>query len=153
MHFCQRHCSQFFFFQAEDGIRDVAVTGVQTCALPISWFGPRRSIVSVSVVLVGLGPIGVGMGRLLRARSDVALVGAADIDPQKAGWDLGEILEGPPLGVTVSGSVGAALAARPQVAVLATGSRLPAIAPQIYELIEGGCSVVSTSEELSYPSR
>src|SRR2546429_7320182 len=27
-----------FFFQAEDGIRDVAVTGVQTCALPISWF-------------------------------------------------------------------------------------------------------------------
>src|SRR5687768_18614757 len=26
----------FFFVQAEDGIRDVAVTGVQTCALPIS---------------------------------------------------------------------------------------------------------------------
>src|SRR2546429_6944015 len=26
----------YFFFQAEDGIRDVAVTGVQTCALPIS---------------------------------------------------------------------------------------------------------------------
>src|SRR2546429_2331765 len=29
------HWSGFFFFQAEDGIRDVAVTGVQTCALPI----------------------------------------------------------------------------------------------------------------------
>src|SRR6266436_10179611 len=29
-------CCFFFFFQAEDGIRDVAVTGVQTCALPIS---------------------------------------------------------------------------------------------------------------------
>src|SRR2546422_1176923 len=29
----------FFFFQAEDGIRDVAVTGVQTCALPISSSG------------------------------------------------------------------------------------------------------------------
>src|SRR2546422_3800243 len=28
----------FFFFQAEDGIRDVAVTGVQTCALPICRF-------------------------------------------------------------------------------------------------------------------
>src|SRR5438445_11855810 len=26
----------FFFFQAEDGIRDIGVTGVQTCALPIS---------------------------------------------------------------------------------------------------------------------
>src|SRR5207237_5343570 len=28
--------SFFFFFQAEDGIRDSSVTGVQTCALPIS---------------------------------------------------------------------------------------------------------------------
>src|SRR2546427_1358187 len=27
----------FFFFQAEDGIRDLTVTGVQTCALPICW--------------------------------------------------------------------------------------------------------------------
>src|SRR5205823_6863792 len=30
----------FFFFQAEDGIRDKLVTGVQTCALPI-WIGGR----------------------------------------------------------------------------------------------------------------
>src|SRR2546429_3167210 len=30
-----RRGSFLFFFQAEDGIRDVAVTGVQTCALPI----------------------------------------------------------------------------------------------------------------------
>src|SRR2546426_9361108 len=29
--------SWFFFFQAEDGIRDYKVTGVQTCALPISF--------------------------------------------------------------------------------------------------------------------
>src|SRR3989475_1389483 len=29
--------SVFFFFQAEDGIRDLTVTGVQTCALPISY--------------------------------------------------------------------------------------------------------------------
>src|SRR5437762_4127522 len=29
----------FFFFQAEDGIRDTSVTGVQTCALPISLAG------------------------------------------------------------------------------------------------------------------
>src|SRR2546427_12535856 len=28
-------CCFFFFFQAEDGIRDLTVTGVQTCALPI----------------------------------------------------------------------------------------------------------------------
>src|SRR3712207_1653030 len=34
----------FFFFQAEDGIRDIGVTGVQTCALPISSYtNPRLS--------------------------------------------------------------------------------------------------------------
>ena len=31
-----------FFFQAEDGIRDWSVTGVQTCALPISLFTDTR---------------------------------------------------------------------------------------------------------------
>src|SRR2546430_8178174 len=30
-----------FFFQAEDGIRDLTVTGVQTCALPILWLDPQ----------------------------------------------------------------------------------------------------------------
>src|SRR5256886_7213999 len=36
----------FFFFQAEDGIRDLTVTGVQTCALPIStrWVRDLRSV-------------------------------------------------------------------------------------------------------------
>src|SRR2546430_4951756 len=34
--FSSRHaCTYGFFFQAEDGIRDLTVTGVQTCALPI----------------------------------------------------------------------------------------------------------------------
>src|SRR5437660_5751428 len=32
---CRVLCFFFFFFQAEDGIRDGHVTGVQTCALPI----------------------------------------------------------------------------------------------------------------------
>src|SRR5207248_4961076 len=34
--------SVYFFFQAEDGIRDRTVTGVQTCALPISTIAPLR---------------------------------------------------------------------------------------------------------------
>src|SRR3712207_7868383 len=41
----------FFFFQAEDGIRDIGVTGVQTCALPISRLGtaPRQPAVGCSL--------------------------------------------------------------------------------------------------------
>src|SRR3989449_7835144 len=48
----------FFFFQAEDGIRDVAVTGVQTCALPIS----RAKLVDRFVADVGRPDIPVAAG-------------------------------------------------------------------------------------------
>src|SRR3712207_8497267 len=40
--------SLYFFFQAEDGIRDIGVTGVQTCALPI-FDGVRERLGSVGV--------------------------------------------------------------------------------------------------------
>src|SRR3989442_5932898 len=46
-------CVMFFFFQAEDGIRDADVTGVQTCALPISSCrcSPTREGVMAPVIL------------------------------------------------------------------------------------------------------
>src|SRR5438046_7630672 len=40
----------FFFFQAEDGIRDWSVTGVQTCALPISESAGERRRVAPSAI-------------------------------------------------------------------------------------------------------
>src|SRR2546430_1919829 len=43
----------FFFFQAEDGIRDLTVTGVQTCALPISKSAIWRSYLSGTGILSG----------------------------------------------------------------------------------------------------
>src|SRR6266403_1540092 len=48
----------FFFFQAEDGIRGLYVTGVQTCALPICGRGRHREISRDAIVAVGegLGP-------------------------------------------------------------------------------------------------
>src|SRR3712207_6979844 len=51
----------FFFFQAEDGIRDIGVTGVQTCALPIYWYtvalpvDDEATITDLVSDLVGLG--------------------------------------------------------------------------------------------------
>src|SRR2546430_10716045 len=39
----------FFFFQAEDGIRDLTVTGVQTCALPISTMEKYRDNVRAAL--------------------------------------------------------------------------------------------------------
>src|SRR5256884_9508055 len=49
-----------FFFQAEDGIRDVAVTGVQTCALPVT-----TSILHLQEILVVTQDSGAG--NLLRS--------------------------------------------------------------------------------------
>src|SRR5205809_1781932 len=70
-----------FFFQAEDGIRDVAVTGVQTCALPIS--------ITVTLTLDGTGKVDVktGLGFLdhllealsRHARFDVTLACEGDL--------------------------------------------------------------------------
>src|SRR2546428_2258196 len=44
----------FFFFQAEDGIRDLIVTGVQTCALPISVEEVSKSIAKMAADLTAL---------------------------------------------------------------------------------------------------
>src|SRR2546422_6407913 len=44
--FVSRSLARFFFFQAEDGIRDVAVTGVQTCALPICFIPKTKPFLS-----------------------------------------------------------------------------------------------------------
>src|SRR3712207_7141382 len=43
--------SSFFFFQAEDGIRDIGVTGVQTCALPILASLDLNLLVSLDALL------------------------------------------------------------------------------------------------------
>src|SRR5215204_3840020 len=55
----------FFFFQAEDGIRDHCVTGVQTCALPIS----RRRVADGPLRLRGGRPRGGQAGRAARVRA------------------------------------------------------------------------------------
>src|SRR5258708_25108118 len=47
----------FFFFQAEDGIRDDLVTGVQTCALPISQPNTNRVVLQTSTILDGKGGV------------------------------------------------------------------------------------------------
>src|SRR5258708_30995254 len=52
----------FFFFQAEDGIRDDLVTGVQTCALPISDFYESIDIGAKGAVAL------VGTDGVIRAR-------------------------------------------------------------------------------------
>src|ERR671912_787702 len=49
----------FFFFQAEDGIRDIGVTGVQTCALPIFQLGRRFRALKLWMILRHFGAEGL----------------------------------------------------------------------------------------------
>src|SRR2546422_1558053 len=77
----------FFFFQAEDGIRDVAVTGVQTCALPICTAGSApNQIVVADVNSDGLEDITVANAasddvRVLLGRRDGTLGPGMDVYP------------------------------------------------------------------------
>src|SRR5882757_5125294 len=50
----------FFFFQAEDGIRDIGVTGVQTCALPIFRIGYLFSVEPLIILVLDTGLGGEG---------------------------------------------------------------------------------------------
>src|SRR3712207_6685509 len=55
----------FFFFQAEDGIRDIGVTGVQTCALPILRYGISGPLHLFVLLRIGLLPATPGRSLVL----------------------------------------------------------------------------------------
>jgi 4-hydroxy-tetrahydrodipicolinate reductase len=105
-----------------------------------------------------VGAIGAGIGRLAAQRDDIALVGAVDSAPDKAGRPLYEALGIEPSGKQANPSIEAEAekalaAARPQVVLHATGSYLPDVLPQLLACVRAGANVVSTCEELSYPWR
>lgn len=104
------------------------------------------------VVCYGLGPIGVSIARLACMRAGIQVIGAIDIDPQKAGRDLGELLGRETMGIVVSADAAETLGrTRPDVVLHATQSSLAAVVPQLQECIAAGADVISTCEELAYP--
>ena len=107
----------------------------------------------IRVIHYGLGPIGVGVAKLVAERTDMRIVGAIDIDPGKIGRDLGALLgDGRTLGVKVSGDADAVLQkGAADIVVLATVSSLKKMKGQIAQIVRAGLPIVSTCEELSYP--
>lgn len=109
----------------------------------------------IKVLHVGLGPIGAGVVRQVAERKGFRIVGAADIDPAKVGRDLGEVAGvGRALRVRISGDVRQAIkASKPDVVVLCTSSSLKKVLPQLEEILTLKVPVVSTTEELAYPTK
>jgi 4-hydroxy-tetrahydrodipicolinate reductase len=104
----------------------------------------------VRVIHYGLGPIGLGIARLVLDRG-WTIAAAIDIDPQKVGRDLGTLLGLAPVGVAVTADTEAALRQPADMVVHATGSRLGEVLPQLEAALAAGCNVASTCEELAYP--
>jgi 2,4-diaminopentanoate dehydrogenase len=108
----------------------------------------------IRVVHFGLGPIGAAVVKQVAERRGFRIVGAVDIDPMKVGRDLGEIAGvGRALKVKVSSDARKTIkSAKPDVVVLCTVSSLKKATPQIEEILKLRVPIVSTTEELAYPT-
>jgi len=108
---------------------------------------------NIRVMHFGLGPIGAAIVKQVAGRQGFKIVGAIDIDPAKAGRDLGDVVGLPKrLGVKVSpDAVKALKAAKPDVVMLCTASSIKRVMPQIETILKSKTAIVSTTEELSYP--
>ncbi|MDP9194355.1 MAG: dihydrodipicolinate reductase [Acidobacteriota bacterium] len=102
----------------------------------------------ITVIQYGIGPIGAEIARLLLTKPWIELAGAVDIDPNKIGKDVGEVIGlGRKTGVLVTADV----QGKADVICHSTGSRLRDVAGQLISLLERGSHIVSTCEELSFP--
>src|SRR4051812_35825949 len=99
------------------------------------------------VVVVGLGPIGIGAARAVLADPGMKLVGLVDIDPAKVGKPVTELEGGP----AVSRSLKEGTAGGADVAIVTTTSKLDRMAPTLREALALGLHVVSSCEEMAWP--
>ncbi len=108
---------------------------------------------TIKVVQYGLGPIGLKVVKNLLMRTGIELAGVIDIDPDKAGKDVGEFLETEkPLGVIISDDAEKTLKESDgSVVVLSTVSSVDKLEEQIRQCLRHGMNVVSSCEELAYP--
>jgi hypothetical protein len=107
----------------------------------------------IKIAQFGLGPIGLESLKLAAAKPWVEIVGGVDIDPAKAGKDLGELTNlGNLKGRSVYRSVEELIAhAKPDVVLHTTVSKFKDAFPQLESLARCGISVVSSCEELLFP--
>lgn len=105
----------------------------------------------MKVGLVGLGPIGVEVGKALAASPEVELVGVADVSLRLAGRGLGEILPGAPAGLKVEPRLAGVLARRPEAVVLCTRSLFREVVEDLEAIVATGAHVVTSCEELASP--
>ena len=107
---------------------------------------------SIRVIQYGLGPIGSAVARLIADRPGLELVAAVDVDPKKAGQDVGDVIGlGRKLGFAVVPEL-AQVGSKAEVVAHCTNSYIDQFKGQMIEILGAGYDLVSTSEELSFPT-
>jgi hypothetical protein len=108
----------------------------------------------LSVALFGVGPIGQAIARLLLQMDGVRIVGAADVAATKAGQDLGTILGlSKKLRIKVEGEPERlAKKVRADLAIVCTASAMKDVKNLLTVLLKRKVNVLSTCEQLSYPT-
>jgi hypothetical protein len=99
------------------------------------------------VVVVGLGPIGIGAAKAVLADPGMKLVGLVDIDPAKVGKPVSELEGGPVVSKSLTEGAGGGA----DVAIVTTTSKLDRMAPTLREALALGLHVVSSCEEMAWP--
>ena len=109
---------------------------------------------TIRVIHIGLGPIGTAVARQVASRKGFQIVGAVDIDPNKAGKDVGDVIElGRRIRVKVTSDIGKTIrASKPDVAVLCTSSSLKDVMADFEEVLKRRVPIVTTTEEAAYPA-
>lgn len=109
---------------------------------------------NIRIIQYGLGPIGAAIARLIAGKANAQIVGAIDIDKEKVGKDVGEVIGlDRNLGVVVSDRADVVLSQKADVVVHSTSSYLTSVTDQLMACARAGSNIVSTCEELAYPLR
>lgn len=104
----------------------------------------------LKIIVIGLGPIGLNSAKAVLQDKNLSLVGLVDLDPNKVGKTLGELSGGKAEGPKVVKSIDEVGAA--DVAILTTTSKFDKAADTIRACMAKKMHVVSSCEEMAYPT-
>jgi 4-hydroxy-tetrahydrodipicolinate reductase len=106
----------------------------------------------IRVIVIGLGPIGISAAEKVLADKGLQLVGLVDVDPKKIGKTLADVGGKVSGGPAIVSSISEAAMHGAGVAIVTTTSKFDKIIPTLRQLMGHQIHVVSSCEEMSWPT-
>lgn len=108
----------------------------------------------IQILQIGLGPLGIQIGKYIAQKETVKTVAGVDCNPDFKGKSLSKLDDSLSSEIFIFESTKAAIESLekiPDVAIITTVSSLEKLIPQVEEVAQFGIPIISTCEELSYP--